>query len=68
MRGGKVTRLQAWLADRHQTLAQFHSFGYSDSINDLPLLELVDEPAAVNADPTLTRIASARGWKILALW
>lgn len=68
MRGGKVTRLQAWLADRHQTLAQFHSFGYSDSINDLPLLELVDEPAAVNADPALARIASERGWKILALW
>ena len=68
MRGGKVTRLHAWLADRGQTLGQFHSFGYSDSVNDLPLLEAVDEPAAVNADPTLTRIATERGWTTRSLW
>jgi HAD superfamily hydrolase (TIGR01490 family) len=68
MRGGKVIRLHAWLATRGQTLGEFHSFGYSDSINDLPLLEAVDEPAAVNADRALTTIATQRGWKILPLW
>jgi len=68
MRGGKVTRLHAWLAARGQTLGQFHSFAFSDSINDLPLLEAVDEPAAVNADQKLTSIATERGWKILRLW
>lgn len=68
MRGGKVTRLHAWLAARGQTLGQFHSFAFSDSINDLPLLEAVDEPAAVNADHPLTSIATERGWKTLRLW
>ena len=67
MRAGKVTRLQAWLAARGQTLAQFHSFAYSDSINDLPLLEAVDTAIAVNADPTLAAIAQTRGWKTLQL-
>ena len=67
MRAGKVTRLHAWLAERGETLARFQSFGYSDSINDLPLLEAVDQPAAVNADPRLKAIAMERGWKTMQL-
>ena len=67
MRAGKVTRMHAWLAVRGQTLAQLHSFAYSDSINDLPLLETVNIPTAVNADPKLAALAQARGWKTLQL-
>ena len=51
MRSGKVTRLHAWLAARGASLAQYDSCAYSDSINDLPLLEAVDVPVVVNADP-----------------
>jgi HAD superfamily hydrolase (TIGR01490 family) len=67
MRGGKVTRLHAWLQARGVQLDQFDSTGYSDSINDLPLLEAVDHPVAVNADAKLTAIAEQRGWRILQL-
>lgn len=67
MRAGKVTRLHAWLAARGATLDQFDSTGYSDSINDLPLLEAVNHPVAVNADAQLTAIAAARGWVSLHL-
>ena len=38
---------------------------YSDSHNDLPLLELVDNPVAVNADKILTKIAEKKGWEVL---
>ncbi len=62
---GKVTRLQAWLQGRAETLA--NSYFYSDSRNDLPLLEMVDNPVAVDPDPTLTQIAQQRGWPILSL-
>jgi HAD superfamily hydrolase (TIGR01490 family) len=37
---------------------------YSDSITDLPLLEVVDEPVVVNPDPRLRRVAKARGWRV----
>ncbi len=67
MRGGKVTRLHAWLRARGVQLDQFDSTGYSDSINDLPLLEAVDHAVAVNADAKLTAIAEHRGWRILHL-
>ena len=67
MRGGKVTRLQAWLAARGASLAQYNSTAYSDSINDLPLLEVVDTPVVVNADPRLAAIATERGWKAMRL-
>ncbi len=62
-REGKVTRLNAWLRDNPCTLSGSHF--YSDSINDLPLLELVDNPTAVNPDESLQSIAEARGWQIL---
>lgn len=67
MRGGKVTRLHTWLQDRGAVLEQFHSTGYSDSINDLPLLEAVNVAVAVNADPKLAAIAAARGWRMISL-
>ena len=67
MREGKVTRLHAWLAERGLALAGFDSTGYSDSINDLPLLEAVDTPVAVHADVRLAAIAAERGWKSLRL-
>lgn len=62
---GKVRRLQSWLAEHGQTLAD--SIFYSDSHNDLPLLEKVDTPVAVDPDETLRQIAEQRGWKILSL-
>ena len=67
MRAGKVVRLHAWLQARGQMLGQFSSTGYSDSINDLPLLEAVDRPVAVNADTRLGAIAAERGWQTLIL-
>ena len=67
MRAGKVTRLHAWLAARGERLEMFESAAYSDSINDLPLLEAVDHPVAVNADAKLAAIAVERGWRTLAL-
>lgn len=62
-RQGKVTRLDSWLIEQNETLidAQF----YSDSINDLPLLELVDYPIATNPDTQLTHIAAQRHWPVL---
>ena len=67
MRDGKVERLEAWLAARDQALEDFHSSAYSDSMNDLALLEAVDEPVAVDPDPRLAAIAQARGWPVLRL-
>lgn len=62
-RQGKVTRLHSWLIEQNENLidAQF----YSDSINDLPLLELVDYPIATNPDKQLTKIAAQRHWPVL---
>ncbi|MGB7540987.1 MAG: HAD family hydrolase [Burkholderiales bacterium] len=67
-RQGKVTRLAEWLGGRGQTLASFPaSWFYSDSLNDLPLLERVTHPVAVDPDETLRREAQARGWTIISL-
>ncbi|MEZ0121573.1 MAG: HAD family hydrolase [Candidatus Reddybacter sp.] len=62
---GKVTRLQNWLAENDETLAG--SSFYSDSINDLPLLEVVAKPVAVNPDKLLLAEASQRDWPVLDL-
>ncbi len=62
---GKVTRLNAWMAENGFNLEG--STFYSDSHNDLPLLLLVDNPVAVNADPTLSRVAKEKGWKCISL-
>jgi HAD superfamily hydrolase (TIGR01490 family) len=64
-REGKVKRLQAWLKEKNINLEG--SWFYSDSHNDLPLLERVTYPVAVNPDDELKRVAQERGWKILAL-
>ena len=64
-REGKVVRLQAWLAGREQSLDD--SWFYSDSHNDLPLLELVDNPVAVDPDEMLGREANNRGWPVISL-
>ena len=63
--GGKVKRLNAWLANSDHTLEG--SYFYSDSRNDLPLLEVVENPVAVDADETLTQIATERGWPVMSL-
>jgi HAD superfamily hydrolase (TIGR01490 family) len=62
---GKVTRLRAWL-DRDQPRFE-HISAYSDSHNDLPLLEMADRAVAVDPDPTLRAAAAARGWEIISL-
>jgi HAD superfamily hydrolase (TIGR01490 family) len=67
MREGKVRRLSDWLAARGEQLAGFRSRAYSDSINDLPLLEAVDEPVTVDPDPRLAAVAVERGWPVLRL-
>ena len=67
-REGKITRVQSWLAERGTTLDALHSTFYSDSMNDLPLLERVTEPVATNPDPRLRALAHERGWRILDLF
>lgn len=67
-REGKVARLEAWLATRGQRLDEFeHSWFYSDSLNDLPLLQRVSDPVAVDPDDTLRAHAVKHGWPILSL-
>lgn len=68
MREGKVRRLEEWLAHRDLTLAQTESAFYSDSMNDLPLLERVDHPVATNPDDRLRAVARERHWPILDLF
>ncbi|EPC01256.1 phosphoserine phosphatase [Litchfieldella anticariensis FP35 = DSM 16096] len=64
-REGKVVRMEEWLADKELTLDD--AWFYSDSHNDLPLLERVDYPVAVDPDESLRQVAEARGWKIISL-
>ena len=67
-REGKVTRLEAWLAERGMNMKNLiKSTFYSDSHNDLPLLERVSHPVAVDPDATLRAQAEARGWPVLSL-
>lgn len=65
---GKVTRINQWLAERGQSLADFKtSYFYSDSHNDLPLMKLVTHPVAVDADVILTDYAKQQGWPMISL-
>ena len=67
-REGKVQRLDAWLAERGRRLADFaESILYSDSHNDLALLERVTRPVAVDPDEQLAAAASRRGWAVISL-
>jgi len=68
-RAGKIDRVHQWLAGLGHTLADFEtSTFYSDSTNDLPLLELVSDPVATNPSPALEAIALQRGWRTLRLF
>jgi HAD superfamily hydrolase (TIGR01490 family) len=62
---GKVTRLKSWLSETGNTLG--NSVFYSDSHNDLPLLEVVDKAIAVDPDDKLREIALDRGWSCISL-
>lgn len=66
---GKVVRVNQWLSGLGLTLADFsESYFYSDSINDVPLLEVVTHPVAANPSPALREIAQTRGWAVLDLF
>ncbi len=66
---GKITRVEAWLGARGLRWADVaHSTFYSDSTNDLPLLERVSHPVATNPVPALAAIAAERGWPVLRLF
>ena len=67
-REGKVTRVAEWLAARGRSFADVEITFYSDSRNDLPLLEKAQHPVATNPDDTLRAIATERGWRILELF
>ena len=68
-RDGKIARVQAWLAGQGYALADFDRCTfYSDSANDLPLLEHVSHPVATNPAPALERVALQRGWPVLNLF
>jgi HAD superfamily hydrolase (TIGR01490 family) len=62
---GKVTRLNAWLKETGHTLEG--SYFYSDSHNDLPLLELVSQPIVVDGDDKLSQLAEQRNWQHISL-
>lgn len=68
MREGKVLRMEQWLAERQRTWADVETTFYSDSMNDVPLLEKVDHPVATNPDPRLRALAQQRGWRTLDLF
>ncbi|TDP01097.1 HAD family hydrolase [Marinomonas balearica] len=62
---GKVTRLNDWLKETGHSMEG--SYFYTDSRNDLALLEQVEHPIAVDADNILTEIAKERGWEHISL-
>lgn len=67
-REGKVARVGQWLASQKLGWGDVESTFYTDSINDLSLMENVDHPVATNPDDRLRAIAVARGWRILDLF
>ena len=67
-REGKIVRVDAWLAGLGHALKDFsQSSFYSDSHNDLPLLERVSRPVAVDPDDRLAAEAARRGWTVISL-
>jgi HAD superfamily hydrolase (TIGR01490 family) len=67
--GGKVTRVGQWLAGQGLDWGRFERISvYSDSMNDLPLLERATHPVATNPSPALQAEAQARGWRTLRLF
>jgi HAD superfamily hydrolase (TIGR01490 family) len=67
-REGKVQRMNEWLAQRSLDWADVEATFYTDSLNDLPLLEKVTHPVATNPDDKLRLLARERGWPILDLF
>jgi HAD superfamily hydrolase (TIGR01490 family) len=65
---GKVTRVEAWLAAKNLNWQDVHTTFYTDSINDIALLEKVNVPIATNPDARLRAVAVERGWQILELF
>lgn len=67
-REGKIARMHQWLAEQGKPFERFdETWFYSDSHNDLPLLQQVSHPVAVNADPVLREHATRNGWPLLEL-
>jgi HAD superfamily hydrolase (TIGR01490 family) len=68
-REGKIIRVEQWLASQGRSLADFQRVSfYSDSPNDLPLLERVNDPVATNPSPALESVALDKGWRLLRLF
>ena len=67
-REGKVTRVEQWLASRELGWTDVECTFYTDSMNDLSLMERVSHPVATNPDERLRAIALERGWRILDLF
>lgn len=67
-REGKVERVTQWLAARGLSWSDVDSTFYTDSINDLSLMEMVRQPVATNPDERLRATAMQRGWRILQLF
>lgn len=66
---GKVTRVNKWLASMGLAMNRFkQSYFYSDSPNDIPLLEVVTHPVATNPSPALRKFAQDKGWPILEIF
>ncbi len=66
---GKISRVHDWLASLGRQWSDFERVTfYSDSMNDLPLLDLVSHPVATNPTPALAELAAARGWPLLKLF
>ena len=64
---GKQIRLEQWLDNQGRKLSDYgHSYFYSDSINDAPLLETVTDAITVNPDDKLKALAQTRGWQVLS--
>jgi HAD superfamily hydrolase (TIGR01490 family) len=67
-REGKITRLENWMTERNWNWSSFsETTFYSDSLNDLPLLDKVKNPVAVDPDATLRAHAEKQGWPIISL-
>lgn len=68
-REGKVARVEEWLAAAGRAWSDYPRVSvYSDSVNDLPLLERATDPVATNPSPSLEKLARERGWRILRLF
>jgi len=67
-REGKVTRVEQWLAARGLAWGDVETTFYTDSLNDLALMEKATHPVATNPDDRLRALAAQRGWRILDLF